>query len=53
MHTNVVERAFQLASQFSTVEEIRKALKDEGYINVDAHFAGPSLRNDLKKRLAN
>jgi len=53
MHTtNVVERAFQLAPESADVEEIRRALKSEGYSNVDAHLAGPSIRNDLKKRLA-
>jgi hypothetical protein len=51
--SNVVERAFQLAAESSDVEQIRKALKQEGYLNVDAHLAGPSIRNDLKKRLAN
>jgi hypothetical protein len=50
--TNVVQRAFELAPGSADLEEIRKALKDEGYSNVDAHLAGPSLRNDLKKRLA-
>jgi hypothetical protein len=53
MHTvHIIERAFQLAPTASDVEEIRKALKQEGYLNVDAHLAGPSLRADLKKRLA-
>jgi hypothetical protein len=51
--TNVVQRAFELAPGSADLEEIRKALKDEGYSNVDAHLAGPSLRADLKKRLAN
>jgi hypothetical protein len=51
--SNVVERAFQLAPESTDVEQIRKTLKEEGYLNVDAHLAGPSIRNDLKKRLAN
>jgi hypothetical protein len=49
--THLVERAFQLAPGVSSVEEIRKALRQEGYSNIDAHLAGASIRADLKKRL--
>jgi tRNA G26 N,N-dimethylase Trm1 len=53
MHTpHIVERAFQLAPSVTSVEEIRTALRREGYSNVDAHLAGASIRADLKKRLA-
>jgi hypothetical protein len=47
---HIIERAFQLAPGFSSVEEIRKALRQEGYSNIDAHLAGASIRADLKKR---
>ena len=51
MHpANVIERAFELARCSTTIEEIRNALKREGYNNVDAHLAGPTIRADLKKR---
>jgi tRNA G26 N,N-dimethylase Trm1 len=49
---NIIERAFQLASESSSIEEIRKALRQEGYSNVDAHLAGSSIKADLKKRFA-
>jgi hypothetical protein len=50
MHlTNVIERAFELAHRSTTIEEVRKVLKHEGYSNVDAHLAGPAIRADLKK----
>ena len=53
MHTpHIIERAFQLAPGVSTIEEIRKALRNEGYSNIDAHLAGASIRADLKKRFA-
>jgi hypothetical protein len=53
MHTpHIVERAFQLAPRYSSVEEIRKALRHEGYSNIDAHLAGASIRADLKKLFA-
>jgi hypothetical protein len=46
---NIIERAFQLARDSNTIDEIRKTLRQEGYSNVDAHLAGPSIRADLKK----
>jgi hypothetical protein len=48
---NIIERAFQLAHASTSVDEIRKTLRREGYSNVDAHLEGPSIRADLKKRL--
>lgn len=47
-----IERAFQLAPGFTTIDEIRNALKSEGHSNVDAHLAGPSIRADLKRLFA-
>ena len=53
MHTqNIIERAFQLARESQSIDEIRKALRHEGYSNVDAHLAGASIKADLKKRFA-
>ena len=48
---NIIERAFQLAPDASSVDEIRKTLRKEGYSNVDAHLAGASIKADLRKRL--
>ena len=51
MHTpNIIERAFQLAPGSTSVEEIRKVLRQEGYSNVDAHLGGASIKADLKKQ---
>jgi hydroxymethylpyrimidine/phosphomethylpyrimidine kinase len=53
MHTpNIIERAFQLAGDSNSVEEVRKALRGEGYSNVDAHLGGAGIKADLKKRFA-
>jgi hypothetical protein len=53
MHSpHIIERAFELAPSLSSVEEIRKVLRREGYSNVDAHLEGASIRADLKKRFA-
>jgi hypothetical protein len=48
---HIIERAFQLAPQLTSIEAIRKALRQEGYSNVDAHLAGASIKADLKKQL--
>jgi hypothetical protein len=51
MHTpSIIERAFQLAQGTNNVDEIRKALRQEGYSNVDAHLAGASIKADLRKQ---
>lgn len=54
MHSpDIIERAFELARRSATIGEVRTALRREGYANVDAHLAGPSIRADLKKRFGN
>ena len=50
--TNIIERAFQLAADATSVEEVRKMLRREGYASVDQHLAGASIKADLKKRFA-
>ena len=49
---NIIERAFQLARESGSLEEIRKALRKEGYSIVDAHLEGASIKSDLKKQFA-
>lgn len=49
---NIIERAFQLARDTGSIDEIRKALRQEGYANIDAHLAGASIKADLKKQFA-
>ena len=50
MAIGTVERAFQLAPQCKTLEELRSKLVREGHPNVDAHLKD-SLRRELKKLL--
>ena len=51
MHSpNIIERAFELARSSGTIDEVRSSLRREGYSNVDAHLAGPTIKADLKKR---
>lgn len=47
-----VERAYQLAPECHSLEEVRSKLEAEGHSNVGAHLTGPSLRMSLKKLFA-
>lgn len=47
--TNTIQRAFKLAEQFTTLDEIRAKLKREGHFHVDSHLAGRKIRDDLRK----
>ena len=49
---NIIERAFQLAPDATSIDDIRKALRREGYSNVDAHLEGASIKAQLKKKFA-
>ena len=47
---NIIERAFQLAPSATSIEDIRKTLRQEGYSNVDAHLGGASIKAELKRK---
>jgi hypothetical protein len=51
---NPVERAFELArsGRVQTLIDLARALKAEGYGNVDAHLAGSGIRKQLRDILA-
>jgi tRNA G26 N,N-dimethylase Trm1 len=51
MAVGTVERAFQLAPECTSIEEIRRKLKREGHSAVDEHLQGSSVQTDLKKLL--
>ena len=52
-HTqNIIERAFQLAPDVTSIDEIRSTLRREGYSNVDAHLGGASIKAELKRKFA-
>ena len=48
---NIIERAFQLASDAVSIDEVKKQLRREGYLQVDAHFSGRQIRLELTQRL--
>lgn len=46
-----IERAYQLARESRTLEEVRQKLRREGYTQVDEHLSGGVIRSELKKLL--
>ena len=51
MEIGTVQRAFQLAPGCSSIDDLRRKLKQEGYSAVDEHLQGSSIQDDLKKLL--
>ena len=47
----VIERAFELAPECGTLEEIRQKLVGEGYAQVAAHLDGKYIKAQLYERL--
>jgi hypothetical protein len=47
----VIERAFEIAPECGTVEEIRRRLAREGYIGAEAHLSGKLIKTQLYERL--
>jgi hypothetical protein len=50
MANSTVERAFELAPECSTIEELQTKLVREGWTNVEAHLKD-SLRRELRRLL--
>ena len=50
-NVGLVERAFQLASQCGSLQELERRLAREGYSNVASHMSGRQIRSDLRDRL--
>lgn len=46
-----IERAFQIArdSQFTTIDQIRRKLKEEGYGDWQEQLSGSAIRGQLRK----
>lgn len=48
---NIIERAYQLATESGSVDEVKRKLMREGYLNVHSHLSGHQIRHDLLERL--
>jgi hypothetical protein len=49
--TNVIERAFQLAPECTSIDELKRKLIREGYIQVNAHLSGRLIRSQISPLL--
>ncbi len=47
----IIERAYQLAVECGSVDELQRKLRHEGYFQVEAHLRGPQIRGDLMRQL--
>jgi hypothetical protein len=50
-NVGVVERAFQLASECGSLQELERRLSREGYSNVASYLSGRQIRSNLRDRL--
>jgi hypothetical protein len=48
---DIIERAFQLAAESASVEEVKRKLRREGYFQVEAHLSGRQIRAEITNRL--
>jgi hypothetical protein len=50
-HVDIIQRAFQLAAESASVEEVKRKLRREGYFQVEAHLSGRQIRAEITQRL--
>ena len=48
---NIIERAFQLAAESGSIDEVKRKLQREGYFHVEAHLSGRQIRSEINGRL--
>ena len=48
---NVIERAYQLAHESGSVDEVVRKLSQEGYLNAYGHLSGRQIRQEITARL--
>ena len=51
MEGDIIQRAFEVAPQCGTVEEVRHRLACESYMNVNVHLSGKLPKQQIKERL--
>lgn len=47
----IIERAYQLAPECDSMEELKRRLMREGYPQVNAHLGGRQIRRDIQPLL--
>jgi Mn-dependent DtxR family transcriptional regulator len=51
MKPHIIERALELAAECSSVSEVKRRLKAEGYVQIDEHLSGRLTRQQIIARL--
>jgi hypothetical protein len=49
--TNVIKRAFEVATECGSIEELKRKLIREGFLQVNAHLSGRQIRREVLVRL--
>jgi hypothetical protein len=47
----IIERAFQIAGESASLDEVKQRLVREGYFSVEAHLQGRQIRRELADQL--
>jgi hypothetical protein len=48
---DIIKRAFEIAPECTSIQEVKRRLVREGYLLVSAHLGGRQIRRELKSRL--
>lgn len=48
---NIIQRAFDIAPECGSIEEVKRRLIRDGYIHVNAHLSGWQIRREIISRL--
>ena len=48
---NIIERAFDLAAECGSLDQVQRRLRDEDYLSVNSHLSGRQTRAEIAKRL--
>ncbi len=48
---NIIQRAFEVAPECISVEDVRRRLSNEGYAHAEAHLSGPQIRREIATML--
>jgi len=48
---NIIKRAFEIALECGSIEEVKRRLIREGYLHVNAHLTGWQIRREILGRL--
>ena len=51
MPDEIIKRAFDLAGECGSLDEVRQKLQQEGYFHVQAYLSGRQITADLRRRL--